>query len=131
MQESTLYKQKIIDHYKSPRNFHKLDKYDYHIQLSNSVCGDEITLYLKADDGKISGVGFTGTGCAISMAGMSMLSEKLVGMTLEEAKNLDKKYVLDLLGMQEKSPRLKCAILGLEAVKGAIKMEKDEPCDFC
>lgn len=131
MQESTLYKQKIIDHYKNPRNFGELKAYDYHIRLANTVCGDELTVYLKVENGIVDRVGYTGQGCAISVAGMSMLSEKLKGMKLKEVEQLDHSYMLKMLGMEEKTPRIKCAVLGLDAVKRAIKMEDDEPCDFC
>ncbi len=126
-----MYKQKIIDHYKNPRNFGELKDYDYHIRLANSVCGDEITVYLKVQSGVVQRVGFIGSGCAISIAGMSMLSEKLKGMPLKDVEKLDASYMLDMLGMESKTPRIKCAVLGLDAVKRAIKMEDDEPCDFC
>lgn len=131
MANRKLYKQKIIEHYKEPRNFGELKEHDYKIHLANSVCGDEITVYLKVDNGEISKVSFEGSGCAISIAGMSILSGKLVGMSLKDAMELDEKYMLNLLGMGDKSPRVKCANLGLEAVQKAINLEEDEPCDFC
>lgn len=131
MAKRKLYKQKIIDHYKDPRNFGELEDHDYKIHLANSVCGDEITVFLKVEEGEITEVGFEGSGCAISIAGMSILSDKLVGMSLKEIMDLDEKYMLKLLGMGEKSPRVKCANLGLEAVQKAINLEEDEPCDFC
>lgn len=127
----SLYKEKIIDHYKNPRNVRELKKPDYKAQVANSVCGDEVTVYLKEKDGRIVEVGHKGSGCAISVAGMSMLSEKLIGMNKQEIEALDHEYMLELLGMQEKSPRVKCAVLGLEAVKRAIHGEEDDPCDFC
>lgn len=131
MAGSKLYKEQIIDHYKRPRNFSELKHPDYKAQVANSVCGDEVTVYLKEKDGVLSDVGFTGSGCAISIAGMSMLSEKLPGMKVEDVEELENSFILDLLGMDEKSPRIKCGVLGLEAVKRAIREEGDDPCEFC
>lgn len=126
-----LYKEKIIDHYKNPRNFRKLEKADYQFHLSNTVCGDEVTVYLKVVGDIVKEVGFEGSGCAISIAGMSILSEELIGMKVKDVESLDNEYVLDLLGMDKRTPRIKCAVLGLDAVKRSIKMDEDEPCDFC
>jgi len=131
MQGKGLYKEKIIDHYKNPRNFRKLEKADYKFHLSNTICGDEITVYLSVAGDVVKDVGFEGSGCAISIASMSILSEKLIGMKIEEIEKLGVDYVLNLLGMDRRTPRIKCATLGLEAVKRSIKMEKDDPCDFC
>lgn len=131
MPDRNLYKQKIIDHYKNPRNFGEMEDFDLHAHVANTVCGDELTVYLKVEDGVVREVSFKGTGCAISLAAMSMLSEKLVGMKVNDAGEIDKQVVLDLLGMDEKTPRLKCAVLGIEAVKRAIEEGEDDPCDFC
>ena len=131
MGASKLYKEKIIDHYKHPRNFGEMQKFDYRAQVANSVCGDEVTVYLKTKGTTVTEVSFKGSGCAISIAGMSMLSEKLVGMKTSDIGELTHAYVLDLLGMEAKSPRIKCAVLGLDATHRAIRGEEDEPCDFC
>lgn len=128
---ANLYKEKIIDHYKNPRNLGELSDATHKARVSNSVCGDELTVYLKEKDGKIVEVGFKGTGCAISMAGMSMLGETLKGKTLKDLESLKHGDVLELLGMDKSSPRFKCAILSVEAVKHALAGEEDEPCDFC
>lgn len=131
MPGKNLYKQKIIDHYKNPRNQGDLKEFDYRIQISNAVCGDEVTVFLKTDDGKISEVAHQGSGCAISMAGASILSENIIGMSIKDVMELKPEYVLELLGMDKKSSRIKCALLGLEAFQKAINMEEDDPCDFC
>ena len=61
----------------------------------------------------------------------ALLSEKLIGMKVTDLEKLENGFVLDLLGMEERSPRIKCAILGLEAVKRASSGEEDDPCEFC
>lgn len=131
MSSDNLYKEKIIDHYKNPRNFGEIADSDYSAHLTNSVCGDEVTYYLCVKDGVVEKAGFKGSGCAISIAASSMLSEKLVGMKLEDIKELNNEFVLNLLGIKGRSPRLKCAILGLQAAKRAIEDGDDDPCDFC
>lgn len=131
MVNTELYKQKIIDHYKNPRNQGELEDFTYRAQVANSVCGDELTIFLREEDGKIVEVGYKGTGCAISMAGISMLSEKLKGMTVKQIAELPNEFVLELLGMEGKSPRLKCALISIEAARRAVKGEKDDECDFC
>lgn len=130
-ENSKLYKEKIIDHYKHPRNFKKLRRPTYRFQAANSVCGDEVEVYLKEKKGKIVEVGFKGTGCAISVAGMSMLSEELVGKSVKEIEKLESDHMLRMMGIEAKSPRVKCATLGLSAVLRALSGEEDDPCEFC
>ncbi len=131
MPNEDLYKQKIIDHYKNPRNFGEMDNPDFNAHVNNPVCGDEVTFYLKVEDGKIVDVKYKGSGCAISMAGSSMLTEELKGKTVDEVKKLGPDYMLNLIGVDRKSPRVKCALLGFDAAKRAVESGKDDPCDFC
>lgn len=131
MSESNLYKQKIIDHYKNPRNKGKLVAPEYKASVNNSVCGDEVKVYIDVEEGKIKDVKHEATGCAICVAGMSMLSELLPGMQIEEVRQMKSEYMLELLGMQKRSPRIKCAVLGLDAVHRALDSGEDDPCDFC
>ncbi len=118
---SNLYKQNIIDHYKNPRNEGVLSNSTNAADLKNASCGDEISVQLLVEDGTIKDVKFKGSGCAISVAGMSMLSEKLIGMKLSEFEKLDEQFILELLGMDKTSPRIKCATIGWETVKKAVR----------
>jgi len=83
---SDMYRQQILDHYKSPRNYGELEDPDFSHTGENPSCGDTIQMDVRLDenDEEIEYVSFTGDGCAISQASASMLSEQLVGMTLEE-----------------------------------------------
>jgi len=77
------------------------------------------------EDGIIVDAAFDGHGCAISQASASMLMEEVVGMSLEQARALDKEYILDLLGIEMGPVRLKCALLSLKVLKaGAYGMEE-------
>ncbi len=115
-----LYRENILDHYKRPRNFGRPDEFDLDFEDTNPLCGDEQHVFIELDtEGKVSGVGFEGKGCAISTAATSMLTEELSGKTREELLRIDKDVVLELLGIDISATRMKCALLGLKIVKSA------------
>jgi nitrogen fixation NifU-like protein len=115
-----LYRDQILEHYKRPLNFGRLDNYDLDFEDSNPFCGDEQHVFIKLDDeGRVAEVSFEGQGCAISTAATSLLTDELEGMTREELLALPKKFVLELLGIEISATRMKCAMLGLKVVKGA------------
>ena len=115
-----LYAEEILDHYKHPRHFGHLDEPTLVYHDRNPLCGDEITLELKIEEGKVADIAFTGHGCAISRAAASMMSEEIVGMSLEDLKGYDKESILDLLGIEVGPVRIKCALLPLKAMKAAV-----------
>ena len=112
-----LYRDNIIDHYQNPRNYGALDNPDISYEDSNPVCGDEIRIDLKIQDGRVIEARFQGHGCSISQASASMLTEDIIGKTLEEVRQIDKQYLLDLLGIPLGPVRLKCALLSLKVLK--------------
>ncbi|NOZ50628.1 MAG: SUF system NifU family Fe-S cluster assembly protein [Chloroflexi bacterium] len=114
------YRENILDHYRHPRHKGHLEDPDIHYHDVNPFCGDEITIELKVKDGRIVGVAFDGSGCAISQASASMLTEEIVGMTLDEIRKLDKDYVTELLGIPIGPVRLKCALLPLKVLKAGV-----------
>jgi nitrogen fixation NifU-like protein len=112
-----LYRDNIIDHYQNPRNYGTLEHPDISYEDSNPVCGDEIRMDLRIQDGKVVDARFSGHGCSISQASASMLTEEIIGKTLEEVQRIDKQYLLDLLGIPLGPVRLKCALLSLKVLK--------------
>lgn len=116
-----MYIEEILDLYKNPHNYGKIENPTLTIKQANPLCGDEITLYLEIKGNKIFDVKFLGKGCAISIAGASLITDKIKGMTINEVKELSKEDLLDLLAIPISPARIKCALLSLEAVKGAIK----------
>ena len=114
-----IYKENIIDHYKHPHNKGEIEHTHSHREL-NTSCGDELTIYLNINNNTIENISFTGHGCAISQASVSMLTDKMKGMTIEEAKELQDKDILELLGIPISYVRMKCALLSLKTVRGAL-----------
>ncbi|HLY01203.1 MAG TPA: SUF system NifU family Fe-S cluster assembly protein [Candidatus Cybelea sp.] len=113
------YRDYILDHYRSPRNFGTLEQPDASAEDVNPLCGDQIRVELKLDDGKISDVRFSGKGCAISQASTSMLLESVKGMKLADVAKLPKDAVLENVGIGISPTRMKCAMLGLRVLKSA------------
>jgi nitrogen fixation protein NifU and related proteins len=122
-----IYAENILDHYKHPRHAGMLDDASVMHAEKNLSCGDEVSLQLKIEDGIIRELAWTGQGCAISQAGMSILSEELIGKTVEEASALSPDHVTALLGVPVGTRRLKCALLCLHALKNALHAYKGEP----
>jgi nitrogen fixation protein NifU and related proteins len=115
-----LYRDQILEHYKRPHNFGRLEHPDLSFEDTNPFCGDEQHVTIRLDgEGKVAEVAFDGKGCAISTAATSLLTDEIGGMSREELMRLPKEFVLDLLGIEISATRMKCALLGLKVVKGA------------
>jgi nitrogen fixation NifU-like protein len=114
---SDMYRELILDHAKHMRNKGLLDPNNFDHEEHNPLCGDKLHLTLRIDDaGIIREVGWDGSGCAISQAAASMLGEALIGMALEDAKKLEKQFVLDMIGIPLTINRVKCATLSLKTL---------------
>lgn len=119
-----LYRENILEHYKRPHNWSppepELDRVDLEFHDLNPLCGDELTVKLAVgEDERVQDVRFEGHGCAISQAAASMTSDEIKGMRVSELMELDRSFVLDLLGIDISAQRMKCALLSLKVIKSA------------
>jgi nitrogen fixation NifU-like protein len=89
---SELYQQVILDHNKKPRNFRKVENANRSAEGFNPLCGDQLTVYLDVEDDRVKDVGFEGSGCAISKAAASMMTQAVKGKSKEEAENIFKEF---------------------------------------
>ena len=115
-----MYQENILDHYKHPRNFGRIDNATIHHHEKNPLCGDEMDFYFIIKDGRIEDAKFGGHGCAISQASASMLSEELIGKSLKDVSKINKEKIIQMLGIPISPVRLKCALLSLDTAKNAI-----------
>ena len=116
-----LYREEILDHYRSPRHRGRLPHADTTFEDDNPLCGDRVRMDVRfAADGSIAEVRFCGEGCAISQATASMLCEEVEGKTVQEVTNWDKQKTLELLGISLTPLRLKCALLPLKVLQAAL-----------
>jgi nitrogen fixation NifU-like protein len=133
-----LYTQVIMDHYKHPRNRGELEEPDLQEHLLNPLCGDEVTVYASFRDGRVADVRFDGRGCSISQASASMMTERLVGKSREEAGaeiSLFKAMMVGeeafpemedlaaLKGVIQYPSRIKCATLAWTAFQRGLEVE--------
>lgn len=117
-----LYRDFILEHYRSPHNQGVLEPHDLHFADSNPTCGDEMSMTLRLDGAKerVADVAFTGRGCAISQASGSIMTDELRGMTLDELRGIDPRRVVEDLGVPIGPARLKCALLPYKVLQGAV-----------
>jgi nitrogen fixation NifU-like protein len=117
-----MYQERILQHYRAPRNFGAMESPTAVGEESNPLCGDHITLTLRLDPKgeELKEVRFTGDGCAISMASTSLLTERIQGRPLQEVRRLTQEDVLALLGISLSPVRVKCALTGFSALGKAL-----------
>lgn len=135
---SDLYQEVILDHNRRPRNFRAIESPSHHAEGYNPLCGDRLNLYVQVKDGVIQDLAFQGSGCAISKASASLMTDALKGRTVEEARELFQRFhqvvttppdqpVEDLgklsvlAGVREFPVRVKCASLAWHTLKAALE----------
>jgi len=133
---SDFYRELILDYYRNPRNFGKLDPHDIDAKDMNPLCGDEIEMQIRVspEKDKIEEIKFIGKGCAISQASASMLTEMAKGKPFEWVRALSREDILKMLGTSDLGPaRIKCAMLSVKVLKtgvyGYMGSQYSEPTD--
>ena len=122
----------ILDHYESPRHYGPLADASVVQKGGNPGCGDVVTFYLRVDgDGRITDISFEGEGCTISQAACSIVTEMFTEKTLADVETTPSDVILDILGREIAGTRLKCATLGLNTTKEAVRVlrraEQEQP----
>jgi nitrogen fixation NifU-like protein len=137
-----LYQEVILEHSKKPRNYRALATANHKAEGYNPLCGDHFTVYLDLENGAIKDIGFQGSGCAISKASASMMTQSLKGKTAAEAEELFSKFhdvvtghvvgneenlgkLAVFAGVSEFPLRVKCATLAWHALRAALKGEQE------
>jgi len=115
-----LYQRAIVDHYRNPRNFRRLDRANRHANGHNSLCGDKLTVYLETEKGVIKDIGFTGEGCAIFMASASMMTEIVKLKTLKEVNAISERFyqLMDKSREMPPEPAATDALAAFSGVRG-------------
>lgn len=117
----------ILDHYEHPRNYGGIDSPDVTKEGGNPGCGDIVKVYMNVDSRGIAhDISFSGEGCMISQAGTSLILEKMKGKSIEELESMAPDIVKETLGKKLVSTRPRCAMLGFNTVKNAIKEYKKQ-----
>ena len=128
-----VYTEKVKDHFLNPRNYLMGDEnafsYDAMGTVGNPVCGDQMRMYIKVDDDKITDIRWKTYGCASAIASTSALSELAKGKTLDEALKIDAKMIDDYLGKLPKH-KFHCSVLGHDALSEAIKKYREKKSQF-
>jgi nitrogen fixation NifU-like protein len=120
----------ILDHYENPRHYGPLPGARVIERGVNPACGDTVTFYLQVEpEGRIIGISFEGEGCTISQAAASMVTDMFAGKRLADVEGASPDVVLGMIGPEIASTRLKCATLGLNTVKEAVRAVRRNSCD--
>ncbi|MEM0142805.1 MAG: iron-sulfur cluster assembly scaffold protein [Candidatus Parvarchaeum sp.] len=116
MEEDKFYE--LVEIYRNPEHFGKLENYNYSIEEFSPSCGDKFAIYFEVEGGIIKDVSFYGKGCVISTVSLSKLFDFIIGKRIDEVKDLNLENIKKLIGVEEISiSRVKCATIGLDALK--------------
>jgi nitrogen fixation protein NifU and related proteins len=126
MDMMNVYREKLLDHYHHPRNVGQIERPDFAAEESNQSCGDQIHIEGKIAGNRLKEVMFMGTGCVISQAAASLLTEYCKGKITQEVLSLNKDFMLNLIGIPLGPTRLRCAMLPLYALQHGIENYQKE-----
>jgi nitrogen fixation NifU-like protein len=116
-----IYREYILDLYRSPLNKVVLENHTHKMHGYNANCGDDIWVYLNIIDDKVQDVSFEGVGCALCIAGASITTEKLKGLSISEIPTISAEQLYQWLGIEMELTRVKCVTLALRTVQEVLK----------
>ena len=120
MDKEQLFREKLLEHYHHPRNVGTIKEPDFSLVEYNHACGDQVQMEGHIRDGVLTAISFIGSGCILSQAVASMLTEACKGKTVKEVLALDKTFILELIGTSLGPTRLRCALLPLYALQHGL-----------
>lgn len=123
-QEEKLYQEELMEHFRYPKNKKKLAAPSFTVDGGNPSCGDHIVIEGLIEGRTVADLGFSGSGCVISQATASMLTQLCIGKTIDDVLALTKDDVLKLVGIQLGPTRLKCALLSLQVLQKGLELHK-------
>lgn len=121
METAQYFREKLIEHYHHPRNVGQVESPDFSAVEYNHSCGDQIQIEGRIEEGVLVEVGFIGSGCILSQAVASMVTDSCKEKTVNQILALDREYVQNLIGMPLGPTRLRCALLSLYALQHGIR----------
>lgn len=124
MSDISIYQEFILDHYRNPRNHGKLKNATHNAETNNPACGDKLGMQILVKNDIIEDVRFSGSGCAISQASASLLTEYIKKKPVKETFAITPEDILKLLGISLSPNRLKCGLLSLETLKKTLNNKK-------
>ncbi|MFH1209410.1 MAG: iron-sulfur cluster assembly scaffold protein [archaeon] len=116
-----MYSKKVMEHFMHPKNVGEIKKADGIGEVGNTRCGDKMRVYIKIKNNKIVKATFKTFGCASAIASSDALCELAKGKTIEDAKKITNKDIIDFLGGEMPAVKIHCSVLGMQALRDAIK----------
>lgn len=123
---TALYSEKLLDHFRRPRNYGSLTAPDIRYESFNPLCGDRIRIEVKIENRSVKDVRFKGDGCAISIAAASLLTELLLTRELHTILNISDEQLIAALESDIKPARIQCALLPLDALRTGLKIYEEQ-----
>ena len=116
-----VYREQILEHFRNPKHFGKIEDADLRARDSNPVCGDDIEIFVKLKNGKIEEMKFSGEGCALCMAAADILAEYVKDLEVEKIKEISNEDIFDMVGIHPSPMRVKCVLLALFALRKSFE----------
>ncbi|PIO00669.1 Fe-S cluster protein [archaeon CG10_big_fil_rev_8_21_14_0_10_43_11] len=121
MNSHDMYQEHVLDHFAHPRNKEHVKNANALASNVNPLCGDTIGIEIRVKEGVIKTIGFTGTGCAISQASASIITEFVKGKKISAVKRMTSDDVFDVIGVPVTNARKKCALLAFQTIRKALE----------
>ena len=117
------YKEDLLDHYQNPRNGKALARFTHRYCALNPMCGDKVEVFIEYKNGAIEKIGCVSSGCVLSTAAASKLSEHVIGLSQDQLSSLDHEFMAEFMAVQLGINRMQCILLPLQAIKKAFEIK--------